>query len=104
MPTSSHPCVYRKSDPAILMMKASQDRLGSDDADALNHARSTCQKRRLMVNLTLDGLDASHGRPFGFLNGQSPTRRRRFGFRRQQPCKQRQHAIKKPRQLLVRLG
>ena len=28
--------MYRKSDPAILMMKASQDRLGSDDADALN--------------------------------------------------------------------
>jgi hypothetical protein len=31
-------CVYRKSDPAILMMKASQDRLGSDDADALNRS------------------------------------------------------------------
>jgi len=32
-------CVYRKSDPAILVMKASQDRLGSDVADALDRAR-----------------------------------------------------------------
>src|SRR5215467_197724 len=29
-------CVYRKSDSAILVMKAAKDRLGCDDAEALN--------------------------------------------------------------------
>src|SRR5262249_12075053 len=29
-------CVYRKSDSAILVMKAAEDRLGCDDAEALN--------------------------------------------------------------------
>src|SRR5215469_2586228 len=30
------PCVYRKSDSAILVMKAAKDGLGCDDAEALN--------------------------------------------------------------------
>ena len=33
---SAPSCVYRKSDPAILVMKAAEDRLGCDDAEALN--------------------------------------------------------------------
>src|SRR5262245_59453872 len=32
----SRTCVYRKSDSAILVMKAAKDRLGCDDAEALN--------------------------------------------------------------------
>jgi hypothetical protein len=30
--------VYRKSDSTILVMKAAEDRLGCDDAEALNRA------------------------------------------------------------------
>src|SRR5262245_40417078 len=34
--SGTSPCVYRKSDSAILVMKAAKDRLGCYDAEALN--------------------------------------------------------------------
>ena len=40
-----HPCRYRKSNPEVLMVQSSEERLGNDAADGLDRPRN----RRILV-------------------------------------------------------
>ena len=42
LPLFIHPCPYRKSNPDVLVMQSSQERLGNDAANGLDRARNRC--------------------------------------------------------------
>src|SRR5271169_5481831 len=48
-------CPYRKSNPDVLMMQASEERLGDDAADGLDHRRSSLFDRHPRHHLFVQG-------------------------------------------------